>query len=70
MDKTKEYRKKWQKDHILRMRMYKLKWYYKNRRNFYLMRSKPSSTEVEEADLIYFPKNFIIYGEDNALIKL
>ena len=53
MSKVKEYRKLWQQIHILRMRMYKLKWYYKNRKVINMMFSKPTSSMPDLADVYY-----------------
>jgi hypothetical protein len=57
MDKVKEYRKQWQQKHKLRMRMHKLKWYYKNREIINMMFSKPTSIVPDAADLYYAERN-------------
>lgn len=51
-----EYRKEWQKRHKIRLRVHKLVWYYKNRKYFYMMRSKATSAEPDEADKWYAEK--------------
>lgn len=55
--KTKAYRKKWQEEHKHRMRMHKLKWYYRNREIFYGMRSRPIGSMPDSTDLYYLERN-------------
>ncbi len=50
---VKEYRKEWQKANKQRMRMHKLKWYYKNRVIVNMMFSKAKGTDSDIADQWY-----------------
>lgn len=51
-----EYIKNWQKNNKARTNMYKLKWYYKNRKYINLIKSYPKTEELDEADLMYLEK--------------
>lgn len=56
-NQKKEYVRLWQKSHKLRMRKYKLAYYYKRRKIINLMFSKPTSIDLDEADLYYAEKH-------------
>jgi hypothetical protein len=45
-----EYLRKWNKENKLRRRSHLLKWYYKNRKVFNMMRSRPTGIETDLAD--------------------
>ena len=53
----KAYIKTWQKNNRYRMRMHKLKWYYKNRTVINLMFSKAKGLQMDAADEWYLLKN-------------
>lgn len=50
-EEKKVYVRTWQKEHAQRMRMHKLKWYYKNRKVINMMFSKPTGLAEDEADV-------------------
>lgn len=55
--KRAEYVKEWRKRNVLRLRMHKLRWYYKNRVMINLMYSRPKSANADEYDKFYLEQN-------------
>lgn len=56
-EETREKKAHWKRVHVLRMRSYRLIWYYKNRKIVNLSFSKPSSIEPDAADIYYAEHN-------------
>lgn len=56
-EEVQAYRRDWQKKNTIRVRMHKLRWYYKNRVVINMMFSKPKGIEEDIADKYYAEKH-------------